>query len=124
MGLSVFPFMEEIIESRRFVVDFYSDNLNYDKVRSFLLREHTKWNYSYYPIILDTESKLLEIQASMNDENIFPRRYFYPSLNTLEYVNSREQEVSESICKRILCLPLYAGLSEVELKKIVDKINI
>ena len=39
--------------------------------------------------------------------DVRPRRYFYPSLNTLPYVNNQNMPISEDISKRILCLPLY-----------------
>ena len=61
--------------------------------------------------------------ATLNEEKIFPRRYFYPSLNTLNYVNSEEMPISEDIAKRILCLPLYVGLEKTDTYKIVSLIN-
>jgi len=39
---------------------------------------------------------LLEAQQRMNALDIFPRRYFYPSLNTLPYVQAGAMEVSEN----------------------------
>ena len=59
----------------------------------------------------------------LNDENIFPRRYFYPSLNKLPYVSYKEMSVSESIAKRIMCIPLYHSITKLELEKIVKCIN-
>src|SRR5690554_5337756 len=58
---------------------------------------------------LGSEETLLTTQKQLNDKNIFPRRYFYPSLNTLDYVNGKPMPVSEHIASRILCLPLYKG---------------
>ena len=42
---------------------------------------------------------------------IYPRRYFYPSLNQLEYVHHDPCPISEDISRRILCLPLFHDLS-------------
>jgi dTDP-4-amino-4,6-dideoxygalactose transaminase len=61
---------------------------------------------------------LLEVQARMNENNIFPRRYFNPSLNTINYVRHAACPVSEDVASRILCLPLYIGLMENELVNI------
>ena len=124
MGLSVFPYIDRIIEDRKEICDFYSSNLNIEKLTLMTIRSGTIWNYSYFPIIFDSEEKLLEIQSVLNNENIFPRRYFYPSLNTIPYVKSMAtMPFSERIASRVLCLPLYAGLENKYVSKIVELIN-
>ena len=123
MGLAVFNHLDTIFEERKKVVDFYNANLNFEKIDRIKIRENTEWNYSYYPIIFSSENKLLEIQTRLNDNNIFPRRYFYPSLNTVPYINGPTMEISESISSRILCLPLYVCLEQEHLEKITEIIN-
>jgi len=123
MGLAVLPHMETILAERKRVVDFYNQNLDMTKVQTLKIRENTQWNFSYYPIILKDEATLLGVQKSLNEEGIFPRRYFYPSLNTISYIDNTSMPISENIASRILCLPLYVGLSEVELEKIVVIVN-
>ena len=88
-----------------------------------MLRNNTKWNYSYYPVIFESESQLLKTQKVLNDNEIIPRRYFYPSLNTLPFVDGKEMPISESIAERILCLPIYVGITNEQLNKIVSIIN-
>ncbi|MES2139013.1 MAG: DegT/DnrJ/EryC1/StrS family aminotransferase [Bacteroidota bacterium] len=123
MGLAVFPYMDIILEERKKVVDFYNSHLNFGKLRKLKIRENTYWNYSYYPVIFESEAQLLKIQETLNKENIFPRRYFYPSLNTIKYTGGVEMPVSESIAQRVLCLPLYVGLKEIDLVRICTMIN-
>lgn len=123
MGLAVLPHMNQIIESRKSVVDFYNLNLNFGLVKTIRIRENTTWNYSYYPVLLQTESQLLKIQKALNDAEIFPRRYFYPSLNTIDFAKGTTMPISEDVASRILCLPLYAGLTKDELQKITSIIN-
>jgi dTDP-4-amino-4,6-dideoxygalactose transaminase len=123
MGLSVLPYMEKIIDERKKVVDYYNSNLDLSKLQVFKIRENTDWNYSYYPVIFDKEAQLLKVQEVLNENDVFPRRYFYPSLNTIEYTNGKPMPVSESIASRILCLPLYVGLSGVDMSKIITLIN-
>ena len=123
MGLAVFDNLEFIFEERRKVVEFYLKNLNFDKVTTMKIRENTEWNYSYFPVIFQSEEELLNAQKRLNEAEIFPRRYFYPSLNTIDFVNGETMPISESIASRILCLPLYVGLTEEELKLIVNLIN-
>lgn len=91
--------------------------LNFKAVKTIKIRENTEWNYSYYPIIFNSEATLLKVQEALLKENILPRRYFYPSLNTIDYVNGAEMPISESIASRIVCLPLYVGLSKENIGK-------
>jgi len=119
MGLAVLPHMENIVVARKKIVDFYERNLPFAEINKLKIRENTAWNYSYYPVIFKSEEVLLAAQKQLNETQIFPRRYFYPSLNTLEYTNGETMEVSEGIAARILCLPLYHEFSEVEQEMIV-----
>ncbi|PWB25720.1 DegT/DnrJ/EryC1/StrS family aminotransferase [Flavobacterium sp. HTF] len=123
MGLAVFPYMNHIITERKKVTDFYNNNLNFKNLKNLKIRENTEWNYSYYPVIFDSEATLLKALEELQKENIIPRRYFYPSLNTIDHTKGEKMPISESIALRIVCLPLYVGLSENELEKITDIIN-
>ena len=124
MGLSVLPHMDRILSSRKKVVDAYTAQLDFTKVTALQIRPKTIWNYSYYPVVFETETQLLAVQKVLNDNNIFPRRYFYPSLNTIPYVNGSTMPISESIAARVMCLPLYEGLKEIDVVKIINLINI
>ena len=123
MGLAIFPYMEMIVTERKKVVDYYSNNLDFLKLKALKIRENTNWNYSYFPIIFENEVQLLKVEKVLNDNQIFPRRYFYPSLNTIEYAEGQSMPISESIASRIMCLPLYVGLSQSDLRKISVIIN-
>jgi dTDP-4-amino-4,6-dideoxygalactose transaminase len=123
LGLAVFPYMDYIIKERKKVVDFYNLNLNFSNTKTIKIRENTEWNYSYYPLIFDSETTLLKVQEALNKVAIFPRRYFYPSLNTIDYVRGLKMPISESIASRILCLPLHVGLSNADIKTISNIIN-
>lgn len=123
MGLSVLPYMNEIIECRKKVVNYYDQNLDHNKIKKLEIRNDTDWNYSYYPIIFESEKKLIEVQKKLNKEQIFPRRYFYPSLNTINYINGEKMPISEKISSCIICLPLYKGLTEKELSDICLIVN-
>lgn len=123
MGLSVLPYMDSIIESRKSVVQQYEDGLDFGFVRKMKIREGTAWNYSYYSVIFPDEASLLLAQKVMNEEGIFPRRYFYPSLNNLPYSKASIMPVSDDTAKRILCLPLYMGLKQSEINKIISLAN-
>jgi dTDP-4-amino-4,6-dideoxygalactose transaminase len=76
-------------------------------------------NYSYFPLILPNEELLLKVEKTLASENIFARRYFYPSVNNFNNICSYTKMVnSEDISKRILCLPLYYNLSSFNIERI------
>lgn len=124
MGLAVLNHFESIVEIRKQICNKYTELLSECNVALFNLRENTEWNYHYFPIIFETESKLLEIVKVLNDLNIYPRRYFYPSLNTVNYVKSEAMPVSEAISKRVLCLPLFTNLNLEDVELICNQIKV
>jgi dTDP-4-amino-4,6-dideoxygalactose transaminase len=121
IGLTVLPYIDDIIKDRERVVNTYMNNM--PTLTTMKIRKDTKWNYSYFPVIFETEKQLLNVLSALSKDQIYPRRYFYPSLNNLPYVNGVVMPVSESIAKRILCLPLYYDLSESDILKICNLIK-
>jgi dTDP-4-amino-4,6-dideoxygalactose transaminase len=121
MGLCVFPHIHNIIERRKLLCELYDNKLNKlnSGLQPFIKNNEVAYNYSYYPIIFETESNLIEVKMRLENEGIHCRRYFYPSLNTLNYVeNNLESSISETISKRILCLPLFHDLTFSDVEKI------
>ncbi|WP_029036025.1 DegT/DnrJ/EryC1/StrS family aminotransferase [Salinimicrobium xinjiangense] len=123
MGLTVLSYIKRITQDRKAVCSYYDAHLDSSKVQKLKLRKNSKWNYSYYPVIFESEKSLLEIQEVLNKNGIFPRRYFYPSLNTLEYLNNSRMPLSENIAGKIMCLPIYQGLDVEDMKTITEIIN-
>lgn len=123
MGLTVLPYMPEILDGREKVVNYYLKNLNFERIASMKIRENTFWNFSYFPIIFQSEVQLLKVQEVLNSNSIFPRRYFYPSLSSLSYVTKQHTPISDAIAKKILCLPLYPSLNLEQLELITSLIN-
>lgn len=121
MGLAVLPYFEEIMASRENIIKVYREKLN--SFKTLKIRNGTKWNFSYFPIILSSEEELITIREKLNENNIFPRRYFYPSLNKLPYITNQRCPISEDISKRILCLPLYHNLKIDDVNRICEIIN-
>ena len=124
MGLSVLPHMPTIFKERKRVCDFYDNTLRFNQYKKIIIRENTKWNYSYYPIVFDSEELLLNSLKEFENEGIFPRRYFYPSLEELPYVNSELKcPIAKDIAARVICLPLYTSIKKLDLKRIVNVLD-
>ena len=122
MGLAVLPYLDEIIAARKEIAYYYFSNLS-STVQTIDLRDGTNWNYSYFPIVFETEEQLLKVIEKLHEQDINPRRYFYPSLNTLDFVNGSSCPISESLASRILCLPLFVGLDKEIQSQVVETIN-
>jgi dTDP-4-amino-4,6-dideoxygalactose transaminase len=123
MGLAVLPYMQEILKERSRVVACYDENLKTQSLGRLKIRKATTWNTAYYPVLFESENQLLDIEKSLQEIGVFPRRYFYPSLTKLPYIAQNSCEIASDVSSRILCLPLFYGLSENEVKGIASIIN-
>ncbi|TDN89143.1 dTDP-4-amino-4,6-dideoxygalactose transaminase [Salegentibacter sp. 24] len=121
MGLAVLPYIDEIVSERKRVIKFYRENL--PEFKTVKIREGTSWNYSYYPVLFEDEEMLLKVKKKLEANQIFPRRYFYPSLNQLAYLDSEKKSVSDKIATKVLCLPNYSNLDESILKTVCLLVN-
>ena len=124
LGLANLKYFDEVLQDRKDKYSYYKDRLSQTSELKFQQILFGESNYSYFPVIFDSEDRLLEVEKNLNMNNIFPRRYFYPSVNTytkiLEY---QECPISEDISKRILCLPLYNNLKNNEMINIIKLIK-
>ena len=50
------------------------------------LLEGLDWNSAYYPVLLPDEDCRVRAERTLKEHGIHPRRYFYPALNTLPYL--------------------------------------
>ena len=122
MGLCVLDEINLIYSKRKAIWDNYMTELqNYFEIQTW--HSHSSNNYSYAPIIFDTEEKLISTMDYLQKHEIQTKRYFYPSLSTLNY-SSKEYycPISESISRRILCLPIYPDLEHEVQSFIIQKI--
>ena len=120
MGLANFAHLDEIVVARKHIVELY-DSLLSGKVRRPKMQDGLRYNYAYYPVVFENEKELLSAFERLAKMDIFPRRYFYPSLNQLPYLQKYYPcPVSEDITTRIACLPLYVGLQDADVKRICE----
>lgn len=123
MGLCMLDEMEPLLHRRKVLYKRYEQGL-----KSIIrLQKHNKnysQNYSYFPIVLKDEAQTLRLQKALQAQQIFPRRYFYPSLDTLSYIKPKQYSpISREVSQSILALPLYPELTDNEQNTILDIIN-
>lgn len=123
MGLTNLDYAGAILEKRKSDHDLYDQYLAPLKLDKPKISAEAGYNYSYYPVIFNSETECLQIVQSLKQHQIFAKRYFYPVLSGLDYVPFKEMPVAEDISKRILCLPLYYQLTAEEIGLICEIIN-
>jgi dTDP-4-amino-4,6-dideoxygalactose transaminase len=124
MGLAILEDFDGVLKRRKEICSIYDSHLKFVNYNRLVIRDNTEWNYSYYPIVFENEEKLLEKIELLNSNRIFPRRYFYPSLNKLKFLKMTTSNlISESISTRILCLPVFHNLNKDDQFKIIKLLN-
>jgi dTDP-4-amino-4,6-dideoxygalactose transaminase len=84
-----------------------------------VIQPDTDYNYCYLPVILPSEEMIKKVELYLNANLIFSRRYFYPSLHTLDFVDKYDCPKSLCISKRIMCLPMHHRLSNEEVNFVI-----
>ena len=118
MGLANLNYIQAIHDKRKLLTERYDEKLKNFKAIKPLWHRNSKPNYAYYPIVFDNEELLLKCIELLKMNEIFGRRYFYPSLSySLPYLESKSLKCVDDISQRIFCLPLYFDLTleEVDL---------
>ena len=125
MGKINLSMIEPILSKRKNQWDFYKNLIVDSNISSLNYKmDDVVFNKAYFPVFFENETILIKVLKHLELNNISLRRYFYPSLNLLEYVNSTDKcMVSEAISKKVLCLPLYDSLTESEQMLVINKIK-
>lgn len=120
MGLCVLDEIDTIRQRREDIWQVYTNELS-NIVELQQWNKHGKNNCAYAPVLFESEEQLLRIEAKLKENDILPRRYFYPSLDTLAYLNSKQVcNNSRDVASRILCLPIYPTLKLDDVQKIIN----
>lgn len=104
---------DEILEKRKKQSLLYDQLLTSLNVVKQSITPNTEYNHAYYPVVFESEDVNLKMKAELEKNEIFPRRYFYPSLSSVSYTEGNTP-IADDLASRILCLPLYHNLSEAE----------
>lgn len=119
LGLANLKYFDQALVDRKRKYLKYKELLSANEDITFQKINDGQTNYSYFPVILPSEKLLLRVKKVLNDNQVFPRRYFHPSVNTYsKIVNYMPAPVSEDISKRIMCLPMSFYIKENEMEMI------
>ena len=115
MGLANLKYADHILNKRKVDYAIYDNWLAQLNLQQPKVSAEAKFNYAYYPVVFQSEKDCLDVLKALEKEKIFARRYFYPVLSQLDYVDKVEMPKAESIAQRILCLPLFEQLTKSEI---------
>lgn len=123
MGLCNLKYIDDIIADRKRAYETYENLLDSSLIRQLIV-DKANYNYAYFPIVFSTDAQVEKSINALKKLNIYPRRYFYPSLNKLSYIKTEQScLISESIASRILCLPMYYGITGNDISRIAETLN-
>lgn len=130
MGICNLKGLKMAIEKRKKISEEYDYLLKDTKgIKLMPVQNDVEKNYAYYPIIVDPEAYLMtrdELCQILNENNIFPRKYFYPALNeTTAYRGKYKGETpnARNLAENVLCLPIYENLELKDIQRICSIIN-
>lgn len=124
MGLLILSNKTEVLAKRVEQYDFYLNNLkDLSSLQFQTAEEHCQPNKSYFPLLFSDNEAREKVYLSLLNKGISTRKYFSPSLNTLDFTNKESCPISESVTERILCLPMYHTLKRSEMELIINIIR-
>lgn len=124
MGICNLRHIDEEIEKRAAAVARYRERLS--GVNGIVLcpeQEGVRSNYAYFPVVFDGyRSSRDEVFQALSEQGITARKYFYPLTSDFACYGGKGDEtpVARRIASQVLCLPLYADLSDEDVDRICD----
>jgi dTDP-4-amino-4,6-dideoxygalactose transaminase len=119
MGVLNLKYIDRILASRKAQCAIYDHLLKDHRSTRQQSTPGASVNHSYYALLFESQESMMSAKDSLEQNGVMPRRYFYPSLNKLDYVQGQAL-VSEDVSERILCLPLFHAMKESDQIKVAD----
>ena len=131
-GLLQLEIVDGEIARRRQVAERYRAALkDVPGIRMLYDLPEVKHNYAYFPIEVDAGKYGLtrdELYDKLKANNIYSRRYFYPlcsdfpTYRGLPSAAADNLPVATRVAQKILCLPMYAELTDEDQEKVIEKL--
>jgi len=115
MGLANLTNVNGILAKRKSDHYHYDSLLNVLNLQKPIISENATYNHSYYPVAFSSREVTEFVFNKLKENEVYARRYFYPVLSSLNYVNSVKMPVAEDIAERVLCLPIYEQITPEEI---------
>lgn len=132
-GLLNLKQVDKAIEARHKVALQYRGGLK-DVPGITLMQDipNVRHNYAYFPIFIDAEKYGMtrdELYFKMKENGVLGRRYFYPLISNFTTYRGLDSAKLENlpnatrIADSVICLPMYYGLTEGDVQRILGLIS-
>lgn len=132
-GLLQLKYVDGAIQKRKSIANLYRSRLsNIDGISLISELDGVKYNYSYFPIFVDSERFGMDrdsLYFKMKSHGILGRRYFYPLISEFSTYKGLESSridnlpVAHRFASNVICLPLHHELEEVDVNRIISVIT-
>lgn len=131
-GLLQLKHIDRALAERETLSDHYRKLLaDIEGITLLEVPANVTWNHAYFPVLIEADFGISRdaVYELLKTENILTRRYFYPLISSfamysgLPTASEQHLPVANAIANKILCLPIYPGLSKNEQEHIVDVIR-
>jgi len=124
IGIAQLGQLEEILESKQAIFDFYNKNLDKENFTRQKLSEGAVSNQWMCSFLAKNESHQLAVRDNLRKFGV-ESRPFFPPLPDLPFVGGNAQNfpVARDLWKRGFSLPSWPGLSVKELTRICEIVN-
>jgi dTDP-4-amino-4,6-dideoxygalactose transaminase len=123
MGLVNLEYADRILEKRAHDCGIYDDRLRQLGLGRPRVVKGATSNSAYYPVLFGSEGELLATVRALEAREMFPRRYFFPSLSQLEYLRPQAVPIAEDVASRVLCLPLSYQITEDQIDSVCETVR-
>ena len=128
-GLLNLQQVDQAIAKRKHVAELYREALkNVPGIRFLNDIEGVRHNYSYFPIFITEKEYGMSRDAlyeKLKENNVLGRRYFYPLISNfpvyrgLVSSDPKNLPIATKLAEEVICLPMYADLTDEDIEKIL-----
>ncbi len=128
-GLLNLEQIDDAIKQRKHTANLYKNTLKSVKGIRFLEDiDGVIHNYAYFPIFINNEYVMTrdQLYEKLKAHNILARRYFYPLISEFSTYKGLESSkldnlpIAHKLASEVLCLPIYAGLEDSDVQRILE----
>jgi len=132
LGLLQLKSIDTAIAQRKAIDAAYRDGLkDMSGIRCHNPPESIRSNYSYFPIFVEDDNPLTRdrLYDKLKANGINGRRYFYPLIaefpmyRDIKGTATDDLTVAKNTAERVICLPIYPALTQVEQQNIIKCIS-
>jgi dTDP-4-amino-4,6-dideoxygalactose transaminase len=131
IGLVQLKRLDEILDKRNRIARFYDEKLAaLDGLRPVHVPSNVSTNRYKYVVILDEDvdrdlmkERLKQAGVICGGEVYWPPLHLQPAYQKELGTRKGDFPVAEQICRRMMCLPLYTGMSMGEAEYVIEKVE-